>query len=133
MKIIRAVACAAVSIGVLAGSTAFADDYGSETRSVRVLFPDLNLATEHGTKTLFMRLQNAAQDVCGDTFDTPYIDVRVQVERCQQTAIESAVEQINQPLLISLYDRHYPHEAIADTRVSVKTDGAQALQIARRG
>ncbi len=31
------------------------------------------------------------------------------IDQCEQQAIESAVVQINQPLLTALYDRHYPY------------------------
>ena len=107
MKISR-IACVAVSLGLIGVGPAFADESGNvETQTVQVFYPDLDLSKTKDTKILFIRLKNAAQDVCGDTFDAPFLDERDRVEACQQSAIANAVVKINQPLLTALYDRHY--------------------------
>jgi UrcA family protein len=129
MKTLFAAACAAMTVGLLTGSPAIADDV---TESVRVTYVDLDLASAHGTKLLFMRLQDAARVVCGDTFATLELSERLEMQRCQQTAIENAVVQVDRPRLTTMYDRHYPREAIPDTRVSVRSAGEQGLEIAAR-
>ncbi len=132
MKTLFAVACAAISVGLLSARPAIADE-DSVTESVHVTYVDLDLATAQGSKLLFMRLQDAARFVCGDAFETADLSERLEIERCQQAAIENAVVQVDRPLLTTMYDRHYPREAIADTRVSVRS-GEQGLEIvARRG
>lgn len=124
---------AAVSVGLLISSAAIAGT-DSDTESVRVTFSDLDLATTGGAKVLFMRLQDAAKAVCGNPFDTVDLTGRLDREHCQQSAIESAVMQVGSPLLITRYDRHYPREAIPDTRVSVRFEGERGLEMtARRG
>ena len=120
MKTLFAVTCAAMTVGLLTGSPAIADD-DSVTESVHVTYVDLDLASAHGTKLLFMRLQDAARFVCGDSFETPELSERLEMQRCQQTAIENAVVQVDRPRLTTMYDRHYPREAIRDTRVSVRS------------
>jgi UrcA family protein len=130
---IIAVACAAVSVGLLMSSPSIARD-DTEAESVRVMFPDLDLGTVSGAKTLFMRLQDAAKQVCGDPFETVDLTDHLDSERCQQGAIENAVVQIHSPLLTTRYDRHYPREAIPDSRVSVRFTGEHGLEMtARRG
>ena len=128
---IVAVACAAASVGLLMSSPSIA---GEESRadSVRVTFSDLDLGTVKGAKTLFMRLQDAAKQVCGDPFEAVDLTDHFEAERCQQSAIENAVLQLHSPLLTTRYDRHYRHEAIPDSRVSVRFMGEQGLEISAR-
>ena len=110
MKISR-IACVAVSLGLIGVGPAFAADADDgdnfETQTINVFYPDLDLAKNKDARVLFMRLKNAAQDVCGDTFDAPYLSERVEVEQCQKDAIATAVVKINQPLLTAVYDKHY--------------------------
>ena len=104
----------------------------AETQSVRVTFSDLDLGTANGAKTLFMRLQDAARQVCGNPFETVDLTDHLEAEQCQQGAIENAVVQIHSPLLTARYDRHYRREAIPDSRVSVRLTGEQGLEISAR-
>ena len=111
MKITR-IACVAVSLGLIGGGSAFAADEGAnddyvQTQTINIFYPDLDLAKNKDAKVLFMRLENAAKDICGDSFDTPYLSERTSVEQCQKNAIANAVVKINQPLLTAVYDKHY--------------------------
>lgn len=108
MKISR-IACVAVSVGVLCTGTAFAADEDADvtTQTINVFYPDLDLAKSKDARVLFMRLKNAAKDICGDTFETPYLSERASVEQCQKDAIANAVVKIDQPRLTAVYDRHY--------------------------
>ncbi len=123
---------AATSLGLATAAPAFADA-DTSVESVRVMYPDLDLATPKGTKLLFMRLKSAAQDVCGDLYNIEFLSEIHKIEQCQQTAMESAVMQVDRPLLTALYDRRYPHAPVVDVRVSVKPSGTQGLEVARRG
>ena len=110
MKISR-IACVAVSLGVIGASPAFAAEElaaeNGDTQTVDVYFPDLNLAKNKDAKLLFMRLRNAAEDICGTTFDAATLYSRLQVEQCQKEAIGQAVSKIDKPLLTAVYDRHF--------------------------
>jgi UrcA family protein len=108
MKISR-VAWVAVSLGVIGASPAFASDEFAtdESQTVDVRFHDLDLAKNKDAKVLFMRLRDAAEDVCGTTYDAASLFTRLQVEQCQKEAIGGAVEKINQPLLTAVYDKHF--------------------------
>jgi UrcA family protein len=110
MKISR-IACVAVSLGLLGAGTAFATDDAADadvtTQTINVFYPDLNLTKSQDARVLFMRLENAAKDICGDAFETPYLSERANVEQCQKNAIANAVVKIDQPRLTAVYDKHY--------------------------
>jgi UrcA family protein len=109
MKKISSIACVAVALGLIGASPAFAADESDnvDTQTIQVFYPDLNLARNKDAHLLFMRLQNAAADVCGDSFDAATLSERMQVEQCQQDAIANAVVKVNEPLLTAVYDKHY--------------------------
>jgi UrcA family protein len=100
------IVCMAVSIGLVSANAAFADQH-RQTQTVNVMFPDLNPAKKKDAEVLFIRLQDAARDVCGDTFDTPYLTERVDIRRCEQAAVGNAVAKIDEPKLTALYDQRY--------------------------
>ncbi len=115
MKISR-MACVAVSLGLLGAGPAFAADENVSradsadyvaTETINVLYYDLDLAKNKDAKILFLRLKNAAQDICGDTFDAASLSERIEVDQCQKDAIAGAVEKVNRPLLTAVFDRHY--------------------------
>jgi UrcA family protein len=84
-----------------------------ETSTVTVRFGDLDLDSQNGAHHLYLRLKLAAQSVCGDEHDAIDLRDRGDIERCQQTAIEHAVERVDRPMLTALYDRRYPREPAA--------------------
>src|ERR1044071_5030504 len=110
-------ALAATSLALAITAPAFADP-NTAVESVRVMYPDLDLNTSRGTKNLYRRLKSAAQDVCGSLYDIEFLAEMRKVERCQQTAMENAVMEVNKPKLTALYDKHFPHTPIVDVRVS---------------
>jgi UrcA family protein len=92
----------------------------SQVASETVHFADLDLTSRKGAERLYIRLQNAAGVVCDD--DGEYVDLYEsrEVHQCEQKALETAVAQIDRPLVTSLYDRHFPHEAlVASVNVTV--------------
>lgn len=88
---------------------AAADD---SARSLTVHFADLNPDSAAGSKTLYRRLGQAAEQVCGDDFSVVELDEMRSIEKCKQVAIENAVAEIDQPRLIDLYDRSFPREPL---------------------
>ena len=117
-RAVFAAAVASATLGLMSVSVARADD-DHDVSSVKVNFGDLDLTTRHGSKTLYLRLQNAANDVCGDTVGNLNFPELRQIRRCDQEAIESAVARVDRPLLTALYDRHFPREQlVGGSRVS---------------
>ena len=117
------IAVAAATLGLMSANIAKADsnspDSDNEVRSVTVHFSDLDLAKRKDSKLLYIRLKDAAEDVCGDEFETMDLAVRFEIRQCEQQAIESAVARVDRPLLTTLYDRHFPREPLeAGSRVS---------------
>jgi UrcA family protein len=117
---------------VTRAASAFADD--SETQQITVHFADLDLTTPNGAKQLYMRLKGAAEVVCGDDdADNVFLEERRAIWHCEQESVERAVAQVDHPLLTALYDKHYPHEAIAPAATAsltghVETSNRGALE-----
>ncbi len=117
-RAVFAAAVASATLGLMSVSVARADG-DQEVSSVKVNFGDLDVSTMKGSKTLYLRLQNAANDVCGDTVGILSFPELRQIRRCDQEAIESAVARVDRPLLTALYDRHFPHDQlVGGSRVS---------------
>jgi UrcA family protein len=80
----------------------------NDVSTTLVRFGDLDLNKPAGVATLYDRIQNAAQGVCGrlqPTFVEPF-PVRIAMETdyksCMEQAIHGAVVQINRPSLTGL-------------------------------
>lgn len=75
-----------------------------QTRLV-VRFADLDLATAHGIRTLYLRIRGAARSACGvyerpdDLFPAPTL------EACEREAIGSAIAAAHVPSLTSYYEQ----------------------------
>jgi UrcA family protein len=90
-----------------------------EVMSVKVRFGDLDLTTTRGTRMLYLRLTNAARTVCDDRFDVLDLEAAHDIRKCEQTATENAVAQIDRPRLTALYNKRFPREPLlAPVRVS---------------
>jgi UrcA family protein len=118
-----AVALASATLGLTGATVAQADserpNLDETVASVKVAFSDLDLGSKKDSKLLYIRLQDAAETVCGDDLQTVTLTERREIRQCQQEAIESAVARVDRPLLTTLYDRHFPREPLeASSRVS---------------
>jgi UrcA family protein len=113
---LAAVAAASATVCLMSANVARADsdrpNSDNDVRSVKVHFAGLDLTTRKGSKLLYIRLQDAAEDVCGDAFETVNLAERHDIRQCEQKAIESAVARVDRPLLTVLYDRHFPREPL---------------------
>jgi UrcA family protein len=90
---------AALAFITSAGSAQASGAWQSLTKTVS--YADLNLDTESGAKALYVRLRDAAKDVC-----SPYQSTELSRKRvwgiCVSSALTSAAEQINKPMLTAL-------------------------------
>jgi UrcA family protein len=102
-----------------------------EVTSVTVRFADLDLNTAKGSKRLYLRLKNAAETVCGDDSSIIAPEELRSVHMCEQTAIGTAVAQVDQPRLTVLYDHHFPREPLTATMRMSYTPAAGATPTAR--
>jgi UrcA family protein len=103
--LLRASATLTACLVIGATATAHAAASSDATRSVRVNYRDLNLATEQGTQALYARIVSAAHQVC------EVRDIRVFAEvaaakACQAQAIAHAVRDVNNPRLAATYSAH---------------------------
>jgi UrcA family protein len=78
----------------------------SATRSVTVMYGDLNLSEPKGAATLYSRIVWAAREVCEQIDDT--LTSRALVRACVNRAIAEAVTKVGHPKLIALYNAKNP-------------------------
>jgi hypothetical protein len=76
-----------------------------------VHFGDLDVGTDAGAKRLYMRLDRAAERVCGDRADP--LEMRQAYRRCERAALEDAVQQVSLPKLAAEVARHFPERGAA--------------------
>jgi UrcA family protein len=97
----------AVGFLALAGAAMSGRVQGAETpqfnRSI-VTFGDLNLDSEQGTRALYARLRNGAEDVCSSFQGRDLFFKRVW-QSCFNQALTAAVEHVNSPSLTTLHNQ----------------------------
>lgn len=100
-----ALAAATCVLAVGAASAASA----TVTKHCPVSFRDLDLSTYSGARTLYIRIQRAAHEVCGDV---DLIDLRLAEanRQCQAHAIADAVTEVHSPLVTALYNKSRPRQ-----------------------
>ena len=73
--------------------------------SVSLRYHEAQLATSAGARSLYSRINRAAQDVCDDTAD---FALRAAFAACERTAIADAVAQVDNDRLTAVYNEHFP-------------------------
>jgi UrcA family protein len=71
----------------------------SEARQKGVAYDDLNLSTQRGVESLYRRISNAAEQVCGVAAGRMPIGLAASAKACKKQSIARAVEQVNLPQL----------------------------------
>lgn len=69
-----------------------------------VTFGDLNLDSQQGTKALYARLRNGAEDVCS-SFEGRDLFFKRLWQTCFDQAVAAAVVQVNKPSLTTLHSQ----------------------------
>ena len=110
---LASLAAVAIGAGAVVSTSVQAATANWETSSIAVSYGDLNLSKPRDVHTLYIRLHQSAEQVCGDDENVPELWKLDGIARCEQQAIEQAVEKIHRPMLTALYDKRYPHEALA--------------------
>lgn len=67
-----------------------------------VAFGDLNLDSQQGTKALYLRLRNGAEDVCS-SFEGRDLFFKRLWQACFDQAVAAAVTRVNRPSLTTLH------------------------------
>jgi UrcA family protein len=101
--IMRAVfaAIVATTVGVPASFAQNAADK-RDTRSVKVQYSDLNLATAEGSRILYHRLVDAAERVCPQVGRRADLRLYPAAQSCIDAAVQDAVKQIRNPQLAQM-------------------------------
>ena len=100
----RNTVAAAVLFTALSGVTGIGNANLEEIsiESIRVSYADLNLTRSEGAETLYARLKQAAQQVCGEASRQPL--ARMGEKRdCEENALEKAVDAIGSSQLSALH------------------------------
>jgi len=69
-----------------------------------VAFGDLNLDSQQGTRALYARLRNGAEDVCS-SFEGRDLFFKRLWQTCFDQAVAAAVVQVNKPSLTTLHSQ----------------------------
>jgi UrcA family protein len=69
-----------------------------------VAFGDLNLDSQQGTRALYARLRNGAEDVCS-SFEGRDLFFKRLWQNCFDQAVAAAVVQVNRPSLTTLHSQ----------------------------
>ncbi|MEJ0034802.1 MAG: UrcA family protein [Gammaproteobacteria bacterium] len=109
----------AAATGLMLSATPAHADQDHVATSVEINYADLDLNTPKDVKVLYLRLKDAAANACGDDASFMGLAERDALLKCEQVAIEKAVEQIDRPRLTARYDRNFPRDpALVAARVS---------------
>jgi UrcA family protein len=111
-KNIALVAAASVFVSAFAIG-AHADEVTAPARTVR--YSDLNLNTQAGAESLYHRIRNAAELVCGDVSSRQMAEAAM-AKTCVDRAVAGSVRAVNSRLLTKVYDEHV---GVAQTAISV--------------
>jgi UrcA family protein len=72
--------------------------------SVKVSYADLDISTDRGLKTLYGRIQVAANQVCPQPLSSDFNSERKRIASdCREAAITRAVDQFHNPRLSTLH------------------------------
>jgi UrcA family protein len=102
----RLIAMASILIvlaGAAMGGTAQAADE-PEYDTTTVAYGDLNLDSQQGTKALYARLRNGAEDVCS-SFEGRDLFFKRVWQACVDQAVATAVAQVNRAGLTTLHNQ----------------------------
>jgi len=107
---------AVAATGAAWASTATSPDpFAGEPKGAVVRYRASDLATSDGARHLYLRLAEAASDVCDDTGE---YDLRQSFADCERTAIADAVSVLGSASLTAEYDRHFPNQPFEERRLS---------------
>ncbi len=76
---------------------------GTSRTQVVVTFDDLNLASTAGARTLYARLQYAAQRACGNKPTGRDLQGYMAYQSCYDSALEKAVRKVDNARLLALH------------------------------
>jgi UrcA family protein len=96
-----AVISAGIAVLCCAGTGSLA--WAAEPIRIDVSYADLNIESAAGVKSLYGRLRFAAQRVCAPLDDGRGIPGNFRYQNCYKTALDSAVGQINKPVLTAMH------------------------------
>jgi UrcA family protein len=101
---VAAVASVAITaftaLGIASGITT--GSHAAEPPSIKVAYAGLDVSQPMGAQLLYRRLQQAAQDVCGQ-LDPIDVSAYVRWQSCYDGALQRAVLQVNAPELLAVY------------------------------
>ena len=86
-----------LTLAVILSLIGAAQALATEPASVKVSFSDLDLSTQSGAHTLYRRIAQAAEQVCG--FEGRGLTEQAVWNSCYKGAIGDAVTKVNSPLL----------------------------------
>ena len=106
-QIVSAASILAASLFVFGGGAIGSAAQAAETpryNRALVAYGDLNLESQQGTKALYARLRNGAEDACS-SIDGRNLFLKRLWQTCFDQAVATAVAQVNRPGLTTLHNQ----------------------------
>ena len=76
--------------------------WAAEPMQITISYADLNVESAAGVRSLYGRLRFAAQRVCAHLDDGRLSPPNIRYQSCYETALDSAVAKINEPVLTAM-------------------------------
>jgi UrcA family protein len=108
----RVAALVALSIGVLGGAAAKADQIAGESRTAQVKIADLDLSTAEGQQVAQARLHEVARTLCNRVSDSLDLSHQANYIKC----VDSSVAKANQRLQALVNQQSATRMARADVK-----------------
>jgi UrcA family protein len=99
----------AVAGCVFAGDPSSAQRF-SESSEVVVRYADLNLAAAPGIETLYRRIEQAGETVCGPRPDRRAFKLDALWNDCREAAVANGVEAVDNTMLTAFHHGAFPQE-----------------------
>jgi len=79
--------------------------------STQVQYEENDLNSDSGAHKVYRQLQDAAETVCNDNGSFVHdLTIRRDMDQCENSAIEGAVNRIDSPKLTAVYDQNAPRD-----------------------
>ena len=102
-KLFASLSSVVLAASLCVGAQVFAAEPADGVRAETVKIGDLNLSSPAGVSSLYTRIHNAANNVCGNTADGRKLANLSAQKSCAAQAEERAVSQINNPSLTAYF------------------------------
>lgn len=100
-RVVAAFGVAALSIGAVSAQAS--DQSDAAIAKAVVNYTDLDLSKESDVRSLYVRLQRASAQVCGDYKDLRSLKMKRSYDVCYQESLGRAVDEVNHSAVTAMF------------------------------